>query len=58
LSQDEIIQLVREKKVHMHIVIADSKKISQTAMEARMHNGFADFIAQGNFIHTWFMGKE
>jgi len=42
----------------MHIVIADSKKISQTAMEARMHNGFADFIAQGNFIHTWFMGKE
>ena len=53
LTADETLQLVRDKKVHMFIMVFDRGEITRKGIMARAENAFS-----GHCVHTWFMGEE
>ena len=55
LSKHEAMDLVEAKKAHMFVLLADSTKISQEAIKARIENAFEDLIKEGQLFHSWFI---
>ena len=55
LSKHEALDLVEKKQAHMFVLLADSSKISQEAIKARITNAFEDLIKAGQTFHTWFV---
>ena len=55
LSKGEATKLVEQKKAHMFILLADSAKISQEAIKARVESAFEDLVKAGQLFHTWFV---
>jgi len=51
IPHEELMELLKEKKVHMFIMLFDSKTISKEGIVARAAEAFPRYL-----FHTWFMG--
>jgi len=53
LLAEEVLQLVKDKKAHMFIMVFDRTEITRKGIMIRAQNAFPEHCC-----HTWFMGEE